>query len=186
MKRIKFKEYIAKLGYQPIKTWKNESGYYAQIKGTAHKGTSGVTQVLQGGTILRLSLKDVSNSDIVGKDTEVIFENKITKNELRQIIREELHRINELGNEDAPSKGDYVKYYELEGGKKYPWYIMYVDSTHVDVTNKEPKKGQAPGAFVAHIGQLKHRDYYNDMIKWMKTGDKKNIDGKTYKAASER
>lgn len=62
---------------------------------------------------------------------------------------------------------------------------MYVDSTHVDVTNTEPKNDR-PSGFVAHIGQLKHRDYYKDMVKWMKTGDKKHIDGKTYQSASGR
>jgi len=103
------------------------------------------------------------------------------KSELRQIIREEIQRL----SEGTPEQGDYVKIYEKERGKKYPWYIMYVDSTHVDVLNREPKKDERPSGFVAHVRQLKHRDYYDDMIKWMKTGDKKHIEGKTYKAATE-
>lgn len=105
---------------------------------------------------------------------------KITKTELRTIIKEELQRL----NEETLQNGDYVMYYELENGKKYPWYIIYMDSTHVALSNTKPKPGERfSGMGVYHIGQLKHRDYYKDMVTWMKTGNKKHIDGKTYKSA---
>ncbi len=79
-----------------------------------------------------------------------------------------------------PQKGDYVRIYVEERGKKYPYYITYIDSTHVDVTNREPKPGDRPSGFVAHVGQLKHTDYYDDMIKWMRTGDSSHIEDKAY------
>ena len=94
MKNIPFRTYIAKQGLKPVGIWKLPTGYYAQIKGST-KSAKGFTQILQGGTVVRLSPKDVSNPDIVGKDTTVIFENKITKTELRTIIKEELKRLSE-------------------------------------------------------------------------------------------
>lgn len=102
---------------------------------------------------------------------------KITKSVLREIIREEIQRL----NENTLTKGDYIRYYDKFKGGKMDWYIMYIDSTHVAVTTDKPKGDKIPsGSFVAHIGQLKDRPYYRNMMKWMDSGDKKHIDGKIY------
>ncbi len=72
---ITFKSYIAKLGYQYLHTYSNDSGMYARITGFASiREEKGVTQVLEGGTLLRLSWKDVDNPLIVGEGTKVIYQ----------------------------------------------------------------------------------------------------------------
>lgn len=104
MKTINFKKYVAMAGYRPIKVWKTKEGYYAKVNGFVSKPTPQFTQVLSGGTVVRLSLKDVGNSDIVGKDVKVVFESKSTT--IRDIVREvlaemetdELEEISVTGN----------------------------------------------------------------------------------------
>ncbi len=75
MNKIKFKEYVAKRGLKPVKVWQDKTGFYAQIKGST-RNTDGFSQILQGGTVVRLSLKDLTNSGIVGDGVEVILKGK--------------------------------------------------------------------------------------------------------------
>jgi hypothetical protein len=101
---------------------------------------------------------------------------KLTKSQLKEIIREEIQWL----NENTLTKGDYIRYYDKFKGGKMDWYIVYIDSTHVRVTTDKPGSGSPTGGFVAHVRQLQDRPYYRDMMKWMDTGDKRHIDGKTY------
>jgi hypothetical protein len=98
---------------------------------------------------------------------------KITKTQLREIIREEI----KLLNENKLQKGDFVRYYDKYYGGKMEWYIVYIDPTHVRVTTDKPT---STSGMVAHVRQLQDRPYYRDMMKWIESGDKKHIDGKTY------
>lgn len=63
-----FAQYVAFRGYKAIRVRCNETGLYAHIKGHASYSTTipYFSQVLQGGTVLRLSLKDLDNTFIVG------------------------------------------------------------------------------------------------------------------------
>lgn len=79
-----------------------------------------------------------------------------------------------------PLEGAYVKYYEVENGKKYPWYIEYIDSTHVAMSMKDPNERSGSNAAVYHIGQLRDKKFYNAMIHWMQTGDAKGIMNKSF------
>jgi hypothetical protein len=102
---------------------------------------------------------------------------KLTKSALREIIREEIKSL----REDTVERGDFIHYYDKYKGGKMDWYIVYIDSTHVRVTTEKPKEGErSTSGFVAHIRQLQDRPYYKDMMKWIQTGDKKHIHGKTY------
>ncbi len=75
LKQITFKSHIARLGYVYLHTYSNDSGMYARITGFASaREEKGVTQVLEGGTLLRLSWKDVSNPLIVGEGIEIIYQ----------------------------------------------------------------------------------------------------------------
>jgi hypothetical protein len=53
--------YVSMLGYKVIRVWANEMGLYAQLKGQCLNPEIGFTQVLQGGTIVRLSYSDINN-----------------------------------------------------------------------------------------------------------------------------
>jgi hypothetical protein len=64
MTKDEFKTYVAKQGYKPIRVWELPTGLYASIKGWAST-PNGFTQILQGGSIVRLSLKDINNPFIV-------------------------------------------------------------------------------------------------------------------------
>lgn len=74
MNKITFKQYLVSNGFKVIRTYKNETGFYANILWRVSKDNKSVTQVLQGGTVVRLSLKDLSNPAIVGDNTEVVWE----------------------------------------------------------------------------------------------------------------
>jgi hypothetical protein len=71
-KVMKFKTYIAYRGYKAVKVWSNASGMYAQLK-EFKSSAEGFTQVLQGGTVVRLSHKDVDNPLITGLNQVIIF-----------------------------------------------------------------------------------------------------------------
>ena len=119
MKTIGFKKYLAKLGYGVVKVWENESGLYAQIKGFASKGTSGVTQVLQGGTIVRLSHKDVQNPLIVGTNTHVILESDSRQDvHIRNIIRNILRELSEEDLEEITTTSNIAGYNTPNAFKK--------------------------------------------------------------------
>lgn len=61
----KFAEYCAYHGYSTNKIYSNETGLYAHINGWVSKNCPHFTQVLQGGTTVRLSYKDLQNESIV-------------------------------------------------------------------------------------------------------------------------
>jgi len=69
---MRFKTYIAKRGFQAVRVWSNESGLYAQIKGFK-SSAEGFSQVLQGGTIVRLSHSDVDNFLITGVNETIVL-----------------------------------------------------------------------------------------------------------------
>lgn len=65
-------------------------------------------------------------------------------------------------HESAPNKGDVVK---LKFANM-DWNVEYGDATHVHMSlPKQRMKGDW-----YHIGQLKDKPYYDDLMKWMKTG----------------
>jgi hypothetical protein len=61
-----FAIYVALNGYRPVRVWENDHSLYAQIKGQCCDPKPKFTQVLQGGTVIRLSKKDLNNKEIVG------------------------------------------------------------------------------------------------------------------------
>jgi hypothetical protein len=98
------------------------------------------------------------------------------KSELRQIIREEISKL----NESAPSEYDVVKFYVSMRGVKYPYYLMYIDSTHTAISTKEPKGKSTAGMGVYHISQLKDEVYYAAMVDWMRSGNATHINNKVF------
>lgn len=61
------RHYTALHGYKAIAVRETPEGYYISIRGRASsEALKHFTQVLHGGTVLRLSKKDVDNRDIVG------------------------------------------------------------------------------------------------------------------------
>jgi hypothetical protein len=95
--------------------------------------------------------------------------------------------INELGSGDdwsgeddnKPTRGDsvYLK-------TRYPDIvsrITYIDSTHVywKTDSKNYIDTGNKGA-IYHIGQLRDKELYNDLLAWMDTGDKTELENKLY------
>ena len=98
---------------------------------------------------------------------------KITKSQLREIIKEEIQKLSE-----SATKGDVVSFIQQIDGGDMKWYIRYIDSTHVHLSTK-PDSTSSFSTY--HIRELKDNPYYGDMVKWMESGNKKHIDGKKYK-----
>lgn len=116
MKKINFKQYVAMAGYKPIKVWKTQEGYYAKVNGFVSKPNPYFTQVLSGGTVVRLSLKDVDNFDIVGKDVKVVFESKSTT--IRDMVREILAEMEDEELEEISTTGNVSGYNTPNAFKK--------------------------------------------------------------------
>jgi hypothetical protein len=102
MTNINFKSYVALRGYKPVKVWENENGYYAMIKGSTNS-VKGFTQILQGGTVLRLSKKDVDNKDVIGVGIRVVFESTSKLSDILDEILddEEIEEVTATGNVDG-------------------------------------------------------------------------------------
>jgi hypothetical protein len=103
MTNINFKSYVALRGYKPVKVWENENGYYAMIKGSTNS-VKGFTQILQGGTVLRLSKKDVDNKDVIGVGIRVVFESTSKLSDILDEIfddEEEIEEVTATGNVDG-------------------------------------------------------------------------------------
>jgi hypothetical protein len=64
MTKEEFRKYVIKQGYKPMLVWELPTGYYARINGWASTA-EGFSQILQGGTIVRLSFKDIDNPLII-------------------------------------------------------------------------------------------------------------------------
>jgi hypothetical protein len=64
MTKDEFKQYVIKQGYKPMFIWELPTGFYARINGWASTA-DGFSQILQGGTIVRLSHRDINNPLIV-------------------------------------------------------------------------------------------------------------------------
>lgn len=116
MKTINFKKYVAMAGYKATKVWKNQEGYYARIDGYVTKPNPHFTQVLSGGTVVRLSLKDVDNPQIVGKDVKVVFESKSTT--IRDMVREILAEMEDEELEEVSTTGNVSGYNTPNAFKK--------------------------------------------------------------------
>ena len=56
----------------------------------------------------------------------------------------------------------------------YPWYIRQIDSTHFKMSNSQDFTNGA----IYHIGQVNHRQYYNDLNDWLHS--KLDIQGNRY------
>jgi len=63
--------------------------------------------------------------------------------------------------------GGKVKQIEFDGTK---WYLTYIDPTHFFLSNSSDFKGNA-----YHIGQFKHRPFYNEVNEWLKTTSKSKM-----------
>jgi len=62
-----FREYVAWRGYTVIRAWGiDNDGFYAYIKGHVSKFCPHFTQVVSGGSVVRLSFKDLNNELITG------------------------------------------------------------------------------------------------------------------------
>jgi hypothetical protein len=72
VEKIRFRTYITKAGYYATRIWENQEGYYAQLLGHTSSPNK-FTQILQGGTVVRLSKADTQNPLIVGENIQVIF-----------------------------------------------------------------------------------------------------------------
>jgi hypothetical protein len=101
---------------------------------------------------------------------------KLTKIQLKQMIREEIQKLAEQAK-----KGDFVSFVHTYKGQQNKWYLTYIDSTHVYLSLDEPTGGRISGMSTYHIQQLNDKSYYDDMVKWMDSGNKKHINGKTYR-----
>ena len=121
----------------------------------------------------------MSNFDL----RKYLKENKITFNESNSIKYTfgSLNKKNQVNEEVGKYDNVQVDIVDHRG-IKHTYYIIYIDSTHVATSygEKPPKPNSVSGLPVFHVGQLRSEPYYNDMIKWMKTGDV-GIHGKTYK-----
>jgi hypothetical protein len=105
---------------------------------------------------------------------------KITKSQLREIIREEIQNLTERIT-DPLKKGDFVSFVDVYRGEENKWYITYIDSTHVYLSLDKPTPGGSKSGFsIYHIRQLSDKSYYKDMVKWIESGNKKHINGKKY------
>ena len=61
------RHYVAFHGYKPIAIRETPEGYYISIRGWASsEALKHFTQILHGGTVLRLSKRDMDNRAIVG------------------------------------------------------------------------------------------------------------------------
>lgn len=100
---------------------------------------------------------------------------KLTKSQLREIIREELQNLTE-----GAKRGDFVSYVDVYKGDETKWYITYIDSTHVHLSTTKPGTGSTSSFSTYHIRELSDKRWYGDMVKWMQSGNKKHIDGKKY------
>lgn len=102
---------------------------------------------------------------------------KITKSQLKEIIREEISKLKKPLRESA-KKGDVVSFTQrMPKGGNVKWFMQYVDSSHIKL-NDDPKLGV--GSAVYHMKELEKKPFYDDMVKWMNSGNKKFIDGKKY------
>lgn len=90
-----------------------------------------------------------------------------------------LNHKRSLSESKIPKEYDHVTYYVEYRGNKYPYYITYIDSTHVAIRNTPPERGGSIGA-VYHIGQLREKDYYEPLIHWMRTGDDRRINNQVF------
>lgn len=87
-----------------------------------------------------------------------------------------------------PKKYDVVKFFWNLRGYTYPMWVVFMDDTHVALSlNKEPKKGEpmnTMGIKVHHIGELKNRPFYNELLNWMRSGNSSKLKNKTFVAES--
>jgi hypothetical protein len=90
-----------------------------------------------------------------------------------------------LTENKRPNEYDWVQYFVEYRGQKYPYYISYIDSTHVAIGMDKPKGNSFSGMAVWHIGQLRDKEYYEPMLKWMKTGDDSQINKKSFNESIE-
>lgn len=73
---------------------------------------------------------------------------------------------NKLNESEKPKKGDQVSIRDKKTGA---WIIEYMDSSHIKMA--KAWSGKSTKFEIYNIGQLKDRIYYNDVVKWMQTGD---------------
>lgn len=82
--------------------------------------------------------------------------------------------------DSRPKKGDAV--YLQTGYQDVASRIMYIDATHIywktDSVNTI-ETGSKGGVY--HIGQLRNKQLYNDLLTWMNTGDKTALETTKYK-----
>jgi len=104
------------------------------------------------------------------------------KDAIEQIIKQSNESMNE---NKRPQEYDTVVYYVEYRGQKYPYYISYIDATHVAIGMDKPKPNSTSGMGVWHIGQLRDKSYYEPMVKWMRTGDRSGIEKKVFQESVE-
>lgn len=82
-------------------------------------------------------------------------------------------------NDYIPSKGDSI--YLETGYPNVKSRITYIDPTHIfwkTGTDSDLSTGGNGSAY--HIGQLRDKEFYNDLIKWMHEGDPEALRSKKY------
>lgn len=82
--------------------------------------------------------------------------------------------------DSRPKKGDAV--YLQTGYQDVASRIMYIDATHIywKTDNVNTIETGSKGG-VYHIGQLRNKQLYNDLLTWMNTGDKTALETTKYK-----
>lgn len=170
MKTISFRDYLKRKGYTATKIWKTSEAFYAYVNTTPN--IDGFTNIDKNSKMVRLSFKDVNNSNIVGPDVNVVESVKL-KEMIQQIIREvedeEIEESNVTGNidgyqtpfafgkpENEKKKGkrmaDIVGYTQVNEavkvGKRYgEWAVtQYVPVTYDDL-------GSANGGVIKLVNQ---------------------------------
>jgi hypothetical protein len=182
MTKIKFREYVVKRGHMPLEVWKNENGYFAKIRAWMPTSPRGFTQVLQGGTLLWLSLKDSSNPNIVGNGVDVIFESAGkeamgiaafigTRGDVVQKFID-AHRIN------ARKLFNYVKRGNLKDRMDFANAILSKDGNHIQRKVIKMFAESANGGKKIYIDFLNKKkgfkqdrikfNSYQDAVKWAK------------------
>lgn len=157
----------------------------------------------RSGKVLMHTGGEMDESNINSVTEEVVMPNLVENYNRLQILNKKLSKknLNEVGFDQngnpmgfdnseegygddpidsRPKKGDAV--YLQTGYQDVASRIMYIDATHIywktDSVNTI-ETGSKGGVY--HIGQLRNKQLYNDLLTWMNTGDKTALETTKYK-----
>lgn len=94
------------------------------------------------------------------------------KSELRQLIKEEIKKLNEAFKYTDDTAMIYVG--------DYPWYLKKILYNHIKFVNSESGLEHS-GLGVAHIAQYRDEDFYKDVYDWLRGKiTSKELNGRKY------